>query len=216
MMIRNTAFLALLLLVFSCSEDIPSPGEPEEMEEPTEVDETTEDLADPICGFELDQEGDPLPLIGDWEFVGFEHLETGNFYPYTCTARLAHLTHYQGGYDNRLEEYDFPLYLKLTDQEWAEEDEACQGRFKLETRTHLGVLHSCFSYDEQGAIGFEVGLPYWDFPEGGTIIFPEESHHIAYSGGLEKAVSYEIEANRLYVYYDSEDYRMVFIALEEK
>lgn len=211
-MVKNTVLFTLFTLLFSCSEDRNLPMEKEETEEVTKEEE---DPAYPVCGFELDEEGDPLPLIGDWEFVGFELLETGDFHPYTCTARLAHLSYYQGGYDDRLEAYDFPLYLKLTGQKWTEEDPSCEGRLKLETRTHLGVLYSCFSYDEEGAIEFEVGLPYWDFPENGTIIFPEESHHIAYTEALENAVSFKIEANRLYVYYDSEDYRMVFLELVE-
>ncbi|SHM99166.1 hypothetical protein SAMN04488057_10593 [Cyclobacterium lianum] len=51
-----------------------------------------------------------------------------------------------------------------------------------------------------------------DIPSPGE---PEESHHIAYTEALENAFSFEIEFNRLYVYYDNEDYRMVFLELKE-
>lgn len=105
------------------------------------------------------------------------YLATGNLWalniwrldPYSifaCYARWAHSTFYQGGYEDRLEEYDFPLYQKLSEEKWAEEENTCNSNYKLETRTHLGVLHSCFSIDEQGTIAFEVGQPYWEFEKG--------------------------------------------------
>lgn len=215
-MVRYSTFFILIILLFSCAEDLPIPEEVEEVEEPEEIEE--EGKANPIeriCGFDLSQEGDDLPLFGDWEFAGFQHLVTGDFNHRTCNARLAHLTYYQGGYENRLEEYYFPLYLKLSEEKWMGEGDNCSGRFKLESRTHQGVLKSCFSVDEEGAIGFEVGLPYWEF-ENKTVIFPEEWYHINYSNALETATSYEIEANRLYVNYESEVYRMVFVELVEE
>ncbi|WP_158856205.1 hypothetical protein [Lunatibacter salilacus] len=214
-MVRYATFYILIILLFSCAEDPPIPEEIEGVEEKEETEEVREDLNRIICEFDLSQVGDDLPLFGDWEFAGFQHLETGDFHHYTCFARWAHLTHYQGGFNENMDEYYFPLYLKLIEEKWQEEGDNCSGKFKLESRTHQGVLRSCFSVGEQGEIKFEVELPYWEFGNS-TVIFPEENHHIQYSHGLETATSYEIEANRLYVNYDSEVYRMVFVELVEE
>lgn len=204
------------MLLFSCAEDPPIPEEIEEVEEPEEIEE--EDKDSPlkrICEFYLSQEGDDLPLFGDWEFVGFQHLETGNFNRNTCNARLAHLTHYQEGFSENMEEYYFPLYLKLSEENWIEEGDNCSGKFKMESRTHIADLHSCYSFDEHGIIEFEVGLPYWEF-QAHWLTPPVEWYHNNYSNGLETATSYEIEANRLYLNYDSEVYRMVLWNLLRK
>lgn len=95
-----------------------------------------------------------------------------------------------------------------------EEENTCNSKYKLKTRTHQGILHSCFTIDEEGGIAFEVGQPYWEF-ENRAINFVEDKHHFDYSYALETATSYEIEANRLYVNYDSEVYQMVFVELVE-
>ncbi len=115
-MVRYSTFLILLILLISCSEDLPVPEEIDEVEEPEEIEEEVKDNpTDRICGFDLSQEGDDLSLFGDWEFAGFQHLVTGNFHPRTCNARLAHLTYYQGGFSENMDEYFFPLYLKLSE-----------------------------------------------------------------------------------------------------
>ena len=60
---------------------------PKEVEEPEEIEEEVkEDLNRNICEFDLSKEGDDLSLFGDWEFVGFEHLETGSLF-YFCLLR---------------------------------------------------------------------------------------------------------------------------------
>jgi hypothetical protein len=212
-MVRNSVFFVLIAFLFACAEEIPMP---EELEEPEEMEEEAkQDLNEIVCVFDLSQEGDDLPLFGNWEFVGFEGLETGDFFYFTCYARWAHISFYQGGFEDRVEAYDFPLYLKLSEEKWEEEENSCAGNYKLETRTHLGVLHSCFTIDEEGGIAVEVGQPYWEF-ENRAINFVEDKHHTDYSHALETAYSYEIESNRLYVYYDSKVYRMVFVELEEE
>lgn len=215
-MVRYSTFFILTMLLFSCAEDPPIPEEIEEVEEPEEIEEEVKDSPlKRVCEFDLSQEGDDLPLFGDWEFVGFQHLVTGDFHHRTCNARYAHHTHYQGGFSENMEEYYFPLYLKLSEEKWTEEGNGCSGKFKMESRTHIADLHSCYSFDEQGIIEFEVGLPYWEFLPN-SITHIEEWYHNNFSNGLETATSYEIEANRLYLNYDSEVYRMVFVELVEE
>jgi len=80
--------LCLALLLGACSREDEVPLEENEVEQPE--DPTQNRPSRSICNFDLTPKEGNYSLTGDWEFIGFENLETGalgDTDQTTCNAR---------------------------------------------------------------------------------------------------------------------------------
>ncbi|MFC4870613.1 hypothetical protein [Negadavirga shengliensis] len=194
-----------IVLLLACSDDITLPGAehpPEEQVHPVDK--------DPVCHFDLTSEEDDYELLGEWEFVGFQDLKSGEISGYTCLARWAHAI--ISGYENNPWDYDYPLFLNLRDVAYSGNDPACQGWLQMETITHSTHYIACFQIFNADSLHFQIGEEHIK-SDRNIYTFPEIDHHDNYVHGLENTTRFETEANRLYFYYDSDKYRMVFISM---
>lgn len=195
-----------LVLLLACSDDITLP----EVEQPPK-EQAPPVPRDPICYFELTSVEDDYELLGEWEFVGFQDLQSGEISSYTCLTRWAHAI--KSGFENNPWDYDYPLFLNLRDFEFSGNALGCQGWLQMETITHSTHYIACFQVFNQDSIYFQVGEEHIKSDRGGISTFFEIDHHNDYIHGLENTTKFEIEANRLYLYDGSDKYRMVFISL---
>ncbi|WP_114747982.1 hypothetical protein [Pleomorphovibrio marinus] len=209
--------LILLLVVFiGCGYDQEYlPQENGDLEE-----EEVERAPNPLEDFDLTYDGADEPLVRDWEFVNFQNLETGELDYRTPMSKLAHAIIYNGGYENNLEDYYFPLFLRLTEVEGksCEEDKSEFG-----TRTHAYQYLACYSFDESShEIRFTIDSEMRE-QIGSATSFAAIEYEVNYLQALQNAYRYEISSNRLYIYMNSKprylpsgEYRMVFLAWDEE
>lgn len=210
----------LMYLIFACSlagcaeQSLPDDQHVEEVY-PEEAEESEkEPFVDPLCDFDLTPVEGDFGIFGNWEFVGFQESETGNFSYITCKGRWIHSTFYQGGYHDNIEDYEFPLFLRLKNVALSQDRENCAGHFHMETTTHSAEIDACFSLNEPNQIEFDVREEFVTY-NNPTVLFDLEYLHNEYVKALNSATHFEIESNKLFIYYDDEDYRMLFLAVED-
>jgi hypothetical protein len=206
--------IMVFLLFLGCNlseENVPHENADPEVEE-------VEVPPNPLEDFDLTYDGPEEPLVRNWEFVNYQHLETGELDYRTPISKLAHAIIYNGGYENNLEDYYFPLFLRLTDVE----SKSCEDKSEFETRTHAYHYLACYSFDESSqeirfTIDSEMGEKI-----GVATSFAKIEYEVNYLQALQYAYRYEISSNRLYIYMNSKprylpsgEYRMVFLAWED-
>ncbi len=151
--------------------------------------------------------------------LNFQNLETGELDYRTPISKLAHAIIYNGGYENNLEDYYYPLFLRLTNVE----SKSCEDNSEFETRTLAYHYSACYIFDESSqeirfTIDSEMGEKI-----GVATSYAKIEYEVNYLQALQNAYRYEISSNRLYIYMNSKprflpsgQYRMVFLAWDEK
>jgi len=203
---KKTLILLSFFILSSCiREDSPEIEEKEPVQK-----EPEKEPFQSICDFDMSAKQGEFSLEGRWEFVGFENLKTGDLGEKdlsTCTARWAyHAMH------EKEENNTFQILLTLGDQTYVGEEASCQDKNELEALGFYFQLKSCYQANGEGIINIEVDGAYHSYDQ--ATIFPYIEFNQNYFQALEEVNRYEIESNRLYLYFGSNKYRLAYLAVE--
>lgn len=196
---KRFLFVFSLVFFYSClSEDL---AELEEIisENPGETERFD------FCKFDLaDLEGD-FSIFTTWEFVGFQHVNTKEFDNLTCLARAADLS--QKG--EVLEDMQ-KITLKFSEDG---KSVACGQALTFEVESISTRFSGCYQEGFDGISLFilEESIEYLE----GYSAMPVVSFNQHLYNSLNNTKVYHIESNKMYLYGNTANERLVFLALEE-
>jgi hypothetical protein len=201
---KNLYFhLFTILFIGSCvTEEMPDHVE-EEIVDPTE-----EVIRRGICDFDISDRAGTFDLYRTWEFAGFQNLNTKWLDNLTCMARVANFA--LNG-----EDYDKMKKITLNLNQEIEESGFCTDLPKFEASTFSYNFYGCFE-NVDGELSLIVSMDdreYVPKPESTTLPVLEFEEN--FLKAINAANAYQIEKNRLYLYGEESDSRMVFVALAE-
>lgn len=194
-------FIVVFSLVFfsSClSEDL---AEVEEIisENPGEAESLD------FCEFNLADVAGDFSLFTTWEFVGFQHVSSKKFDKLTCMARASDL--FQKG--EVLEDMQKITLVFSEDGKSV----ACGEALTFQVESISARFNGCYQEGFEGIAMniLEESLEF--FPGFNTLPVLAFNEHLINS--LNNAKVYHIESNKMYLYGNSANERLVFLALDE-
>jgi hypothetical protein len=194
----------LAILLFSCIKDN-NPAIPEEI--------ILTDNSQPekfnVCRFDLSDKEGIFKLEGKWEFAGFFDTRSNTLDNLTCTARWAKFF-----FDGEDKENVYKIILEIKSATFSGENPECIESPTFETTGFKTKISGCYNATAEPLIGFKIiEKIYVDKLE--TTTLEEEAADIAYFEGLQNAFKYEIVKNKLFIYTDRSNEKMVFLAVKE-
>lgn len=206
LVIRNVKYLFFVWLIFLFAACVSSekPNDPEEPSPPSSTENDNTDSRD-ICDYDLSGKEGEFTLTGKWEFAGFQKKSSDRLDHITCLARHADFALTGEDFDNV-----FKVILTLS-----EEMEGCTDSAEFEAISFGSQMKGCFQADTENInlIIPQSGIVAVPRPANNT--FPVIAFENAFLEGLTTAREFHIDRNKLYLYDDPEEKRMVFVALEE-
>jgi hypothetical protein len=191
-------------LLFSCVNDNgPSISEEEIISENPKPDRFN------VCGFDLSDKEGTFKLEGKWEFAGFFDTRSNSLDNLTCTARWAKFF-----FDGEDKENVYKIILDIKSATFSGENPECIESPTFETTGFKTKISGCYNATGEPLIGFNIiEKIYVDKLE--TTTLEEAAADIAYFEGLQNAFKFEIVKNKLFIYTDRSNEKMVFLALED-
>lgn len=194
-------FIFVLSLVFfsSClSEDL---AEVEEIitENPGETGKVD------FCEFDLADVSGDFSLFTTWEFVGFQHVNTKKFDQLTCMARVADLSQKEEALEDMQK-------ITLNFSEDLKSD-ACGQALTFQVESISSRFSGCYQdgFDGISLYILEESIEYL----AGSSVLPVSSFNQHLINSLNNTKVYHIESNKLYLYGNTANERLVFLALDQ-
>lgn len=199
---KNLSYL-LLLLAFSACIPAADPTYPEESTPPPPP--PVEEKGRNVCDFDLSEKEGEYQLVGKWEFAGFQNIHSGRMDNLTCLARIADFALTGEDYDNL-----FKVILNLS-----QDNKDCNESDSFEAISFGSHFQGCYQVDEE-VIKFVISeSDIRSIPSPAATTFPVQGFDIKFLEGLRSAKHFHIAKNKLYLYGDKEEERMVFVTLDE-
>lgn len=179
-------------------------------EELAEVEETISDNpSDPgkidFCEFDLsDVEGD-FDLFSTWEFVGFQHVNTKKFDILTCMARASDLSQ-KGEVVEDLQK------IKLKFSKDGKSD-ACGQSLTFQVESISARFSGCYQDGFDGIVMYILEESMEVFAGFNTMPVLAFNEHLINS--LNNSKVYHLESNKMYLYGNTANERLVFVAIED-
>lgn len=205
---RKTLVLLLISVLSACVQK-----EPSAPQEKTPVEKEPEkEPFQSICEFDMGVAEEEFSLAGEWEFVGFEDLETGALGEKdqtTCLARWA----YHAQHENE-EKNTFQILLTFGNQSYGGKVTGCGNKYQMDALGFDAHLRSCYVADEQGFLDIKADQAFFLYDY--ATIFPYLGFNEKYFKALERITYYEIDNNRLYLYFGNDRYRLTYLSLASR
>lgn len=197
------SFLFLAFILFSCIRDN-DPVIPEEI-----ITEIPKPERFNVCEFDLSDKEGTFEIEGKWEFTGFLDTRYNSLDGLTCTARWAKFF-----FDGEDKENVHKIILEIKPSKFSGENPACNDFPTFETTGFKTKISGCYNVSNEPLISFSITEKiYVDKLDFTT--FEEAAADEEYFAGLQNAIRYEIDKNKLYIYTDRTHKKMIFLALED-
>ncbi|MCS4433738.1 hypothetical protein [Aquiflexum gelatinilyticum] len=198
----RVSFLFLAFILFSCLRD----------NDPIISEEIITEIPKParfnVCEFDLSDKAGTFELEGKWEFAGFFDTRSNTLDNLTCTARWAKFF-----FDGEDKKNVYKIILEIKPSKFSGENPACKDFPTFETTGFKTKISGCYNVSNEPLISFSITEKiYVDKLDFTTL--EEEASDEEYFAGLQNAIRYEIDKNKLYIYTDRVHQKMVFLALE--
>ncbi|WP_158860662.1 hypothetical protein [Lunatibacter salilacus] len=197
--------ISYLLFLFAFSACIPAEDStyPEEVTLPTPP--PIEENRRNICDFDLSEKEGEYELAGKWEFAGFQDIQTGKMDNLTCLARIADFALSGEDYDNL-----FKVILNLS-----QVGGHCNETVSFEAISFGSHFQGCYQADGEFITFVISESDIRSIPSSASTTFPVQGFEIRFLEDLRTARNFQIAKNKLYLYGEKEEERIVFVALDE-
>ncbi|MCC5937148.1 MAG: hypothetical protein JJU34_07690 [Lunatimonas sp.] len=198
----------LLFIAFTACVSPADPSYPEEPvipAPPTPPSPPAQESGRNICVFDLSEKEGEFELTGKWEFVGFQDMHSGRLDNLTCLARIAEFTLTGEDYDNL-----FQVILNLS-----QDGKQCSESIYFDAISFSSHLQGCYQVDEEVITFVIPDSGIRTIPSFAGTTFPVQGFEIKFLEGLRSAKHFQMENNKLFLYGEKEEERMVFISLDE-
>ncbi|WP_209331818.1 hypothetical protein [Lunatimonas salinarum] len=188
-----------------------SPGDPIYPEEPaipappTSPSPPVQGSGRNICDFDLSEKEGEYELAGKWEFAGFQDIHSGRLDNLTCLARIADFALTGEDYDNL-----YQVILNLS-----QDRKQCNESVYFDAISFSYHLQGCYQVGEEGITFVIPESGIRSIPSLASTTYPVLSFEIRFLEGLRSAKNFQMEKNKLFLYGEKEEERMVFVSLDE-